>query len=431
MPTTVDFYTSFRFRSTALQVDPQGNIYWLVQAPPSSYFNGAFNPTFPDIVLPSGGHIPAYYIIRMDTNGNFIAGDYFDIQPLNYGFKPNYGGGDIGPGLLKFYRNHNTGNLYLSSFRDQNTGTAYIAGHAIGNTAFVACLDANRQFLWSQENVHANVYLGMQTYGLAFDSQNNVFIACDMVGGFINLNPISFMGYSVPYQTIPLTILKISADGQTLLHASHTGSTIGASRSGSISARGDQIVITDRAGGSFSWDSQSITTGNNGNGLSPFLATFSAATGLCTGMSVIQNDLLTFDVGYSSAIDASGDIIMGGCFGNALFVGNDTLLNNGGETDFFIAKYSTTACSPLAVTAKEKPKNTLIAYPNPVISDFVICVKEACNYNIYNINGSKLQSGIIDQNNNTINIEKLSCGEYNVQVITSAGVVSDVMILKN
>ncbi len=404
-----------RIRSIALSTDPLGSSYWLVQLPPGTFCDGALTTTIP---YPDIFNVP-YYILKYDTNGNFLSSNYLNIQ-MNYS-------------RFKFYRNHNNGSFLLSGLRINGYYTGNIAGHTVTNSAFVACLDANRNFLWCQENIDLTQFgAKMQIYNLAFDDNNNIYVATEMVGNIGATTANVFMGYSPPPNAIPLVFLKISADGQTLLAASHGSLNLGASLVGQITCRGNKVCISDWAGGAtYTWGSQTLTTPNISNqGLVPLLATFDTTTGLCTNLSYIPNDLGTQDIGTAIAIDASGDIIMGGKFGSQLYVGGQTLLNSGGETDFFIAKYSTTACSPLAVESQIKPKNTIIAYPNPAINEISVCVQESCNYNIYSITGARLQSGVIDKNNNTIDISKLSIGEYNIQIINEVGNINDVMIIK-
>ncbi len=411
-PPTVDYDIESNIASFGISTDPAGNSYWFVRLPPGTFCDGAFTTTLPIVVA----YNAPLYILKYDTNGNFVSGNFLNVQ-LNYTH-------------VNFYRNHNNGNYYLSGWKASSFNSWFIAGQSIGNSAFVACLDSNRSYLWHQENVSINNdSANMEIWGLAFDNQNNVYVGSRMTFPYLN-HPSSFMGYENP-PGIPITFFKISANGQTLLKASHGSLNVSASNYGKITCKGNKVSICDNIGGSFPWDSQTLTTPNMSNqGLVPFLAVFDTTTGLCTNMSYIPNDLGTQDNGTAVAIDASGDIIMGGSFGSQLYVGGQTLLNSGGETDFFIAKYSTTACSPLAVVTQIKPKNTIIAYPNPASNEVSVCVQESCNYNIYSITGARLQGGVISQENNLIDISKLSIGEYNIQVINEVGKINDVMIIK-
>jgi hypothetical protein len=415
-PPTVDYNIESKIASYSLSTDSLGNSYWFVTLPPGTFCDGALTTTLPTV----GAYYTPFYILKYDTNGNFVSGNFLNVQ-LNYT-------------SVQFYRNHNNGKFYLLGNRPNNSiPPGNIDGYAINNSAFIACLDANRNFLWGQQNIDTNPFgVKMQQYNLTFDDNNNIYIATEMVGNIGATTANVFMGYSPPPNAIPLVFLKISADGQTLLAASHGSLNLGASNRGQITCRGNKVCISDWAGGAtYTWGSQTITTPNVINqGLVPLLATFDTTTGLCTNLSYIPNDLGTQDYGTAIAIDASGDIIMGGSFGSQMYVGGQTLLNSGGETDFFIAKYSTTACSPLAVESQIKPKNTIIAYPNPAINEVSVCVQESCNYNIYSITGARLQSGVIDKNKNTIDISKLSIGEYNIQLINEVGKINDVMIIK-
>ncbi len=399
-----------------ITIDSQGFIYCYSSFAPGIYCDGLFNATCPTYDNGRG----AYYILKYDSNGNYINATYIDFKPkANQNF---------------FARNHNTGQFFVYGDRVGEGSNYYpsFAGQLLQNSAYIACYGIDGQFLWKTENVDTSASgAKMQTQNLVFDEQNNIYVSARFVGTYVN-NPLisSFLGHSVTTPTIPATIFKIDPTGQNLLWATSSLSQI-CNEYGGIEYRNGKLGLTNYCGGAdYSWGNQTMTNVTNFNqGLKPLLARFNPATGECIGLANIPNDLSTYDLGRTLAIDASGDFIIGGSFGSQLFVGPNTLTATG-ASDFFIAKYSTTACSPLEVKNNEKPKNTLVAYPNPTNSIINICVNEACNFNIYSTTGAIVQKGIISREENTIDISKLAVGAYTIVVITPAGLVSEVKVLR-
>ena len=400
------------FRSRGFSTDPQGNSYWLITAAPGIYCDGQFVANIPMITIGTAS-VPPFYMLKYDSNGNFVSGTYMDILV----------------GFTEFYRNHNNGNFYFSGWGN-GSFNIHFGSHYVTHGCYVTCLDANLQFLWMQEDSQPPVVgnFNIVLYGLAFDTDNNVYVGAMLP---YKATPTSFMGVTNNNQYNPLYVFKINAQGNSLLWSSTGSSSNFASMYGAIAVRDNKVCIVDFAGLTQTWGTQSttITTGFN-QGVHPLVVVLDKNTGQCTGLHHIASNYGSLDNARSVAIDASGDILVGGDFGVNLLVGPDTLTTNAGSQDFFVAKLAFSPCSPLATTTQEIATNALVAFPNPAQNDFNICVKEACNYNVYSITGAIVQSGVINSEDNTINISKLASGIYNIQVITTSGAVSDLKVVK-
>ncbi len=97
------------------------------------------------------------------------------------------------------------------------------------------------------------------------------------------------------------------------------------------------------------WGSQSIAGPGANNGTDPLLAQFNTTTGACTSLVRIPGTNGYSDEITSITQDAAGDLVVGGYMGLNLTVNGTTYTYNGGNTDYFVAKYTTQPCQPLAL----------------------------------------------------------------------------------
>ena len=78
------------------------------------------------------------------------------------------------------------------------------------------------------------------------------------------------------------------------------------------------------------------------------------------------------------------------------------MVNEGGDSDFFITKFSTQPCLPLTSESFEEVKINI--YPNPVQNVFTVPVKENTNYKLYTITGVLVKEGSVNTIENIISI---------------------------
>jgi hypothetical protein len=134
------------------------------------------------------------------------------------------------------------------------------------------------------------------------------------------------------------------------------------------------------------------------------------------------------DTGCSIAVDASGDYILGGGVGHKLTFTTNSITNTGSQSDFFVAKYSTSVCS---LSTKDFKEQGLELAPNPVESMVKIETQENLNYNLYDITGKIIKQGTITQQENTIDFTQLTTGTYILETTNEQGAVKKVKLLKN
>jgi hypothetical protein len=377
-----------------LQVDNLGNSYWLMVVPPGTYENGAFVNTLSGI---------NFFIFKYDTTGAFISATLMDFSVS----------GAFGQ-TLRFYRNPQTGQYYLTANKSNSgTSSATVGTDTITGSFFIASFGATGQKLWHQQDDAGSIGTNFESYDLVTDNLNNIYFAGRSSGSSV----VSFMGFSVPETGAKTYIIKLNSTGTSLLWSTYPPNINGTYNSCGLAVNGNEIGYTGMCfGSSYTWGTQSIFASNTNQGTEVLFGRFNTATGDCLSLTKIPGDNGYNDSGSALAVDSSGDYIIGGGFGHLLTVNGTTLINEGTQTDFFIAKYATTPCYAASTDNFEKEQG-LNFYPNPVNDILTIDIKEASSYTLYNLQGRIIQQGILSPSNNTIDCNVLDSGCYILHVI--------------
>ncbi len=397
----VDNYISI----TGMTVDSAGNSYTLtLLTQGNTYCDGNLTVT---------GNNQKYYVIKYDINGNYVGATYLDFQST-------YGGG------IRYYRNPYNGSYYLTASKFNVTDTATFGGQNATHDTALVCFSSTGQFQWLREDATNMGNLYCQILGLTFDTNNDVYLALDLPGSNYGQIPQdSFLGYSIIEGTAPITIMKTNPNVDTLLWASRSNSVVGSNLFGDIFLNNNEVAITNYSGNGFTWGTQtSVAT----PGATPLLARLNKTTGECIGLANINNNNQLEDTGTVIVADTNGDYIIGGQFHSILYFDNgQQILNNGPQTDFFIAKYSTSVCSLSTADFKEQG---LELYPNPVENTVRVTFTEDLDYSLYTITGKLIKQGKITEQENTIDFAQLSTGTYILETTNCNGEVKKVKLLK-
>ena len=378
-----------------LQVDNLGNSYWMIYIPPGTYADGAFVNTQTASKI---------FVFKYDNNGVFINATLMDLI-VTSSFGQN----------LRFYRNAQTGQYYLTSNKSiSGSASATLGSATVAGSFFIASYDANGQKLWHQEDAAGATGTNFESYDLAVDSQNNIYFAGRVFGN----SSVLFMGFTVPQTGAKTYILKLNPTGTSLLWSTYPQDINGTYNSCGLAVNGSEIGYTGMCfGATYTWGTQSIFASNTNQGTEVLFGRFNSATGDCLSLVKIPGNNGYSDSGSALAVDAAGDYIIGGGFGHLLYVnGSTTLVNEGLQSDFFIAKYATSPCSTASTDGFEKDQG-LNFYPNPVNDMLTIEVKATSNYTLYNIQGRIIQQGKLSPSNNTIDCNVLDAGVYMLEVV--------------
>ncbi len=394
----IDNYISI----AGMTVDSAGNSYTLtLLTPGNTYCDGNLTVT---------GNNQKYYVIKHDSNGNYTGATYLDFQST-------YGSG------ITFYRNPYNGNYYLTASKGSVNDTATFGGQNATHDTVLACFDSTGQFQWMREDATNRGSMVCPILDITFDTNNDVYLALILAGSNNGQNAQdSFLGYSIVENTFPVTVMKTNTNVDTLLWASRSNFTIGSNVFGGIFLNTNEVAISNYSWNGFTWGTQtSVAT----PGATPLLARLNKTTGECIGLSNINNNNQLNDNGDILVADVSGDYIMGGPFHSMLyFDNNQQILNNGPETDFFIAKYATQACSPLAINETVQPKVQLQVYPNPT-SGKVYFDNSLTQYKsvvVYNPVGQQVMTiPLTTISNSVIDLSQMSKGVYMLQFTCEKG----------
>ena len=387
--------------SRGLQVDASGNIHWLVLLPPGNYADGAFVNT------QSG---PNWFILKYDSNGSFIG-----ANQINMSFTGSYGAKII-------FKLGSNNNYYFSSNKVDNSDTAILGGNSISQGLFLACYNSQGAYLWHR--VNSSTTAGYFTiYDFELDNQNNIYVGGQMIGYGLD----SFLGFSISEFLIPHFTLKTNSNATQILWSTYSNGI--SNNYGDIVLNGNELGYTSYCGGTFTWGNHTLNANNNGDGQEVLLARFNKDSGACIGLSHIPGNDGANDVGAAITADASGDYILGGSIGGTMtFNNNQQIFNSGSQSDFFVAKYATQACSPLAVDESEIAIITL--YPNPSQEGVYITLEEPFEYVVYNMLGLRVQDGQKANGSLGIDIYGLSSGYYLLQVVKEDGTTATLQFVK-
>ncbi|RBA26870.1 T9SS type A sorting domain-containing protein [Flavobacterium tibetense] len=400
LPTTssnaITYTASFNFQ---IQDDI---LYWFVWLPPGTYADGAFTNST------SETHAP--YVLKYNLDGSFIeATQLGNIQ-------------GIFSIIVNYYRNPNNG-FYYMTFAKTSSTTFTINGQPVVNAAALVCYDNNGNLLWKRENTQAMAG-SLVIYSLDFDPQNNIYIGGKIAGAAID----SFMGFTASFSS-PAFVMKLDATADNLLWASHH-STVATSGYGALVYNGNEIAFTGWcAGTNFTWGTQSIYVTATNEGQDVLLARFDSTTGSCLSLHNITSTVGSTDRGTAITVDASGDYLVGGGFAALIYDTNgNSVTNEGGTTDFFIAKFATEPCSPLSNETFET--NTIKVYPNPARNVLTVAINENANYELYTITGQLVKQGKLTTIDNTIAVQDLSKGYYLLRIGNENGNWQSIKVLK-
>ena len=386
-----------------LQVDAQGNSYSLCHLPIGVYADGAYPVT-----------ISGLNILKYDPNGVFLGGIPIDIQFAN----PR--------GLARMRRNHQTGNFYVAAKAYQSgfpSEYVTINGELQTKAVFIAAFNSVGTFLWKKENLNPSAssdYLP----GIAIDPDNNIYMATST--GPVNLGNGNYgidsfngtpIAATVSFQ-VPLPfIVKMDANGNNLwlTSANRTFPT-------DLILNGEEITTCGTMYNT-TWQNLSFTSQNSSK--HAYIARFNKNSGNIIAINTIGTT--ASDNGNALAIDSKGNYYLGGSFTATMTAGSSTLVNSGGDEDFFIAKFGTTDCDFLA--AEEFDQDVLRGYPNPVRGLFHLNNQESANYVLYDVLGAKIQSGAISQQG-SIDLSIIASGLYLLQLQTVSGKTQMVKLVK-
>jgi len=462
--------------STDLQVDPQGNSYWLCKIPPGSYANGAFVNT-------EAGN--KFFIFRYNAAGQFIGAQPLDMEMAD-GITYN----------LVLARNHNSGVYYIGGTNVFDYSMV-VGSELITNQMFVAAFSVNGTMLWKKlSNTSSVGYLNDVINDLVIDKDNSIYVT----GGAKNSDAFAGVTYTSPKPHQFPFLTKLTAEGELIWSTNaHTDAN---ARAEAITVNGNEVALT-LGYTAIQWGGQSMQQA--GNELSDvMLVRFNKATGELIQLTDIEGNFGHWDYGTALTADVYGNYYVGGRFGNFLYLPGQTLVNGAAGSDFFMARYGTPNCSCIllepdftyiagstgadftfnytgtnyegiswdfgngATALGESPQHTFTQsgthnvcvtitsscgseqycsqvnavlgidnkemtvqmYPNPVKNNLTINITQELSYQICSLLGSRLRQGSMPAGQSQISFDGLSSGWYLLSMNDASGRQKTVKLFK-
>jgi hypothetical protein len=378
-----DGWTEQQYNSgmRALHVDADGTCYMLASVLPGVY-GGIYTAT----QSPN-----SRVVFKYNSNGVLL-----DVIPMDMTipFNSNY--------RYVTLRKGTNNQFYIGGYTFDSSYSTLFNSQPISGTSYVTSFSATGQFLWVKSM--DSKPLGGTIPDFTIDSQDNIYFTGSAGGGQ------SFLGYVIngnngvtgrPY------CFKLNSNGD-LLWGSHATEVGGQTPSNGITISDNEVVVAPTIFSGITWGSMSFPLIMN-NGSDAGILRLNKATGAVLGYSIPQVTNGISESGSYVVADSSNNYYLSGTFSGNYTINGNTLVNDGSGVDMFIAKYGAATCS--LDTPENKTQSTVL-YPNPAQGKVNVSVTSKTKYTIFNVLGSKVSDGIIDEVNNEINTQSLAIGNY-------------------
>ncbi|PZF74059.1 PKD domain-containing protein [Taibaiella soli] len=316
---TVTLATSNGARFCDVELDPAGNSYLLSILDPGSYANGS-------LVVSQ----KAMYMVQYDASGNFVSATPFPIDYRNGGMRN-----------FNMKRNHKNGDFYISGMIHPSfpQDTVFVGASFVNQGSYVARVNAQGVVYWFKKSTVGTPEL----YGpIDVDDAGTVYVSGAGYPGD------AFNGFSITpsgIQGIPIAI-AIDSNGNNLWGRFAESNSANSGYGMTFSRATNEVIMWGAYVGSISWAGYNKTLNHPYNSEDDIYAIrFNAQTGAVNGMDTTASDWGSIEFPHRAAVDSRGNLYVGGNFRSMMYIGNDTISNYGGFTDYFVAKYGFNNCN--------------------------------------------------------------------------------------
>lgn len=382
-------------QSVGLSADANGNTFLFTKLIPGVYANGAYTV---------GGIDGSYHMLRYDSSGNFVSGVAIAVEGTSF------------ENRIKFAVNPQSGVVYFAGYIVINSGHAVsFSGQSVTHDFYLTAYDLSGTFLWKKES-SLDLSTGYGFHDIFIDSTGDLLLTGATRTG-MQFDTHTFL--SSTSSTFPF-IIKLNPTGNVIWanNAVATATTYASSIS--------EGATTGGFAGTLTWGPHSLSVPSN-TGYDVFMTRFNPATGEMIGLETLLDDDGYADYGTAITKDVLGNFYLGGRFEHFLYVNSATpMINDGPQTDFFIAKFGGDNCE---LGIRENHPNGLKVYPNPVNDILNVPSLKGSTYNVYSILGQLVQMGTVDSSEK-INLESLKSGVYLLELNDGSTAKQTVKIVK-
>jgi len=390
--------------------DASGNALWAKKiggedddAPPSvatDFFGNAYM---------TGGFVSDTLIVDQDT---LINNGYENIFIVKYNASGNVvwarSAGGTGVEKANSIAVDTFGNAYVAGhFLDQNVvfGSDTLTNWDSSYKLFLAKYDALGNALWARSAIGALSYGGPS---VAVDAVGNVYVSGSFFEGAMTFDFITIGNYGHD----DMFLAKYNAAGYIQWANSAGGSDYDRAYSVVVDASGNSYVT-----GAYSSDKLIADDDTLANLSAPnsdiFLVKYNElgneVWAKCVGGT--END-----IGYSLAMNASGNLYIAGCYNSpTLAFCYASFLSSAQEYEMFLAKLDTSIFSGIN---EINDRFFTSLSPNPAINQITLETDKKATIEIFNIEGQQIISLIADGIETSIDISDFARGMYFVKVMT-------------
>ncbi len=322
-----------------MDVAPNGDCYIYSKLPPETYADGAYEATFPLTPDPNSGR--NLYALKYDRNGNCTGGIHLDM----------YYSSSV---LVQtdFTRDHITGNFYASGFNRHETDTIALENNTIDRiTGYLICFNNLGNLNWvktANDSVVNEAVLTSAPLGkLAFSPSGNIYAGGGAGGSGAGFGDFTFVNSLGNYLTGFPVIFKFSPSGE-LVDAT-SASTNATSAINTIALADNIVGAAGTYGSKIIWGDLSAL--NVSGYYNVLLARFNSDSfNQPIALDTLQSSVLSTEYVSYLTSDNQGNFYIGGRFSSTLYIADDTLYNQTGTSEGFIAKFGSDSCyCPLPV----------------------------------------------------------------------------------
>lgn len=388
-----------------LIIDTDGSLIILARLIQGVYFNGQFNNTA------TGTN---NFIIKCNAIGDFISAVQINTEMA-------FGNIDLGH-PFQFLKHPINGKYYIYAYFSSFNGAATTTDE---QTTKIVCIAPTGIVEWTK-SITNNIGSGnnlLETFEI--DASGNLY-----VGGATRVGN-AFGTYTITAPPIPFNeyekgfLVKLDTNGNVIWGTNSTVTPANGSQCNVLHVKGNEVVVSPKWHG-ITWGGSYPATGGSKDAS---LYIFDKTTG-----AFINNTRMS-SIGGSESMsviktDVFNNYVVGGYFDFNISAGTNNVYNNGGGSDFFVAKYGLNNgnCALSTVTQNEVEK--VMVYPNPATTELFVNTQEKISYTIYNILGTKVANGEVENTTTPIAISHLANGNYIIQIKNTAGEVKKVKFMK-
>lgn len=313
-----------------MDVSPDGDCFIYSKLPPGTYADGAFEATY----YGTSNFGEDVYVLRYDRDGNFTEGVHFDLYYAGALFQNS-----------KFTRDHQSGIYYLSGYKRPVNDTIVLGETTISTqSGHISSFDETGAVNWvriaNDTLVNGNIVVSAGIAGkLVFDTNGTIYAAGGAGGSGGGFGDFTFYNSLGSITSCP-AVFKFSPGGE-VLNATNASSN-GASGAYGVTLFDNVVGATGHCGHLIWGDLSIIDIVNDGSDI--FLARFDADTFEPISLDSLVSSPLSYEFTNTMVSDPEGNLYIGGRFEGVLYVADDTLYNQTGPFEGFVAKFGSDVC---------------------------------------------------------------------------------------